>query len=424
VSADSPDLWLAAGLRTPFARVDGPLAGLGAVELSVPVMHAMVGKGAKPDLLVWGTVIPNLGYSNIAREIQIEARLDQGIPAFSTVLACATSMVAAFEAASMLGRGGRELALVGGVESMSRVQIGLSQNLSDWLRRFFQARSLAQRLASFKDLRARDIRLHVPAIKNRATGKSMGEHCEEMAKDWSIARDAQDRFALASHEKAVAGQNAGFFGDLIVPVAGVARDGFPRADTSLDRLAKLQPAFDRSSGKGTLTAANSSPLTDGAAGLWVATGAGLKRLPARLPRARLLDWEIAAVNVFTEGLLMAPAYAIPRLLARNDLGYGDIALWEIHEAFSAQVLCNVAALESGDFRRQNAGVDADLGKFPWERLNPNGGSVALGHPFGATGARILSQAVKELGAMPAGSRAVVSICADGGLGAVALLQNE
>jgi acetyl-CoA C-acetyltransferase len=204
----------------------------------------------------------------------------------------------------------------------------------------------------------------------------------------------------------------------------MARDGFPRTDTSLERLAKLQPAFDRSSGRGSITAANSSPLTDGAAGLWVATVAGLERLSARVPRARLIDWEIAAVDVFTEGLLMAPAYAIPRLLARNRLGYADIALWEIHEAFSAQVLCNVTALESRDFRRQNAGVDADLGRFPWERLNPNGGSVALGHPFGATGARILSQAVKELADMPKGSRAVVSICADGGLGTVALLQNE
>jgi len=435
------DIQLAAGLRTPFARVDGPLAGLGAVELSVPVMRAMTGlepipatplprarggmrEGIRPDLLVWGTVIPNLGYSNIAREVQIDAGLDRTVPAFSTVLACSTSMVAALEAASMLGHGGRELALVGGVESMSRVQIGLSQNLSDRLRRFSQARSIAQRLASFKDLRARDIRLHILEVKNRATGKSMGEHCEEMAKAWSIARDPQDKLALASHEKALAGQKAGFFDDLIVPVAGMSRDGFPRADTSLERLAKLQPAFDRASGKGTLTAGNSSPLTDGAAGLWVATGAGLKRLPGSLPRARLVDWEIAAVDLLTEGLLMAPAYAIPRMLARNGLAYGDIALWEIHEAFTAQVLCNVAALESRDFRRRNAGVDADLGKFPWERLNPHGGSVALGHPFGATGARILSQAVKELAAMPKGSRAVVSICADGGLGTVALLQTE
>jgi acetyl-CoA C-acetyltransferase len=420
------EVWLAAGVRTPFARVDGALSRLDAVELSLPVVRAMTGSqsGVKPDLVVWGTVIPNLGYSNIAREVQIEAGLDQTIPAFSTVLACSTSMAAAFEAAGMLGHGGKELALVGGVESMSRVQIGLSQNFSDWLRRFSQARSIAQRLALFKNLRARDIRLHILAVANRATGKSMGEHCEEMAKTWNIARDSQDKIALASHHKALAGQKSGFFDDLIVPVEGMSRDGFPRADTNLERLAKLQPAFDRKSGKGTITAGNASPLTDGAAGLWVATGAGIKRLPGSVTRARLVDWEVAAVNVFTEGLLMAPAYAIPRMLARNGLAYRDIALWEIHEAFAAQVLCNVAALESANFRREKAGVEANLGEFPWDRLNPHGGSVALGHPFGATGARILSQAVKELAAMPKGSRAVVSICADGGLGTVALLQAE
>ena len=420
------DIWLAAGLRTPFARVDGSLARLDAVELSLPVIRAMTGSqsAAKPDLVVWGTVIPNLGYSNIAREVQIEAGLDQTIPAFSTVLACSTSMVAAFEAAGMLGHGGKELAQVGGVESMSRVQTGLSQNLSDWLRRLSQARSMRQRLAQLGKLRARDIRLHVLAVANRATGKSMGEHCEEMARTWNIARESQDKIALASHQKALAGQKSGFFDDLIVPVEGMSRDGFPRADTSLERLAKLQPAFDRKSGKGTITAGNASPLTDGAAGLWVATGAGLKRLPPSVPRARLVDWEVAAVNVFAEGLLMAPAYAIPRMLARNGLAYRDIALWEIHEAFAAQVLCNVAALESAAFRRDKARVEAELGAFPWERLNPHGGSVALGHPFGATGARILSQAVKELAAMPGGSRAVVSICADGGLGTVALLQAQ
>src|SRR5438094_3359158 len=419
-------IWLAAGVRTPFASVAGPLARLDAVELSLPVVRAMTGSqsAAKPDLVVWGTVIPNLGYSNIAREVQIAADLDQTIPAFSTVLACSTSMVAAFQAAGMLAHGGKELALVGGVESMSRVQIGVSQNFSDWLRRRSQARSMVQRLASFRGLRARDIRLHILAVANRATGKSMGEHCEEMAKTWGIARDSQDKIALASHQKALAGQKSGFFDDLIVPVEGTSRDGFPRADTSLERLAKLQPAFDRKSGKGTITAGNASPLTDGAAGLWVATGAGLKRLPGSVPRARLVDWEVAAVDIFHEGLLMAPAYAIPRMPARNGLRYADIALWEIHEAFAAQVLCNIAALESASFRRDKARVEVDLGAFPWERLNPHGGSVALGHPFGATGARILSQAVTELAAMPRGSRAGVSTCADGGLGTVALLQAE
>jgi acetyl-CoA C-acetyltransferase len=190
----------------------------------------------------------------------------------------------------------------------------------------------------------------------------------------------------------------------------------------LERLAKLRPAFDRTSGRGSLTAGNSSPLTDGAAGIFVATEEGLARLPAAMPRARLVDFEIAAVDVFTEGLLMAPVFAIPRLLARQGLTFNDIALWEIHEAFSAQVLCHIKALQDADFVCAKAGVAHTFGTFPIERMNPNGGSVALGHPFAATGARILSQAVKELAAMPKGSRAIVSICADGGLGSVALLQ--
>jgi acetyl-CoA C-acetyltransferase len=210
---------------------------------------------------------------------------------------------------------------------------------------------------------------------------------------------------------------------LIVPVDGIAKDHFPRRDTSLEKLAKLKPVFDRTSGRGTLTAGNSSPLTDGAAAIWVATEEGLGRLPGTLPRARLVDFEIAAVDIFNEGLLMAPVSAIPRLLARHGLKFDDIALWEIHEAFSAQVLCHLKALEDKNFVREKAGVAHTFGSFPRDRMNPNGGSVALGHPFAATGARILSQAVKELAALSKGSRAIVSICADGGLGSVALLEH-
>jgi len=416
--------WLVSGLRTPFARVDGPLRSMGAIELSVPVAQAMkaqLAAGDRPDLMVWGTVAPNLGYSNIAREVLIQAGLDQATPAFSTVLACSTSMVAVFEAAGML-RDDLPLALCGGVESMSRVQIGLRQGLSDVIRRVSQARSFGERVDRLGELRWKDVKLHVPSVANRATGKSMGEHCEEMAKQWNIARADQDRIALTSHQRAVKAMAGGFFDDLVVPVAGMAKDGIPRADSSAEKLASLKPAFDRTSGKGTLTAGNSSPLTDGAAAIWVATDAGLARLPAARPRVRLIDWEVAAVDVFHEGLLMAPAYAIPRLLARNRLTLDAIDLWEIHEAFAAQVLCNVAAIESEDFLRDKVRTDVRLGKFPWERFNPNGGSVSIGHPFGATGARILSQAVKELAALGPGKRAVVSICADGGLGTVALLQ--
>jgi acetyl-CoA C-acetyltransferase len=417
--------WLVSGLRTPFGRVDGPLRKLGGIDLSVPVAKAMAAQlpaGDRPDFMVWGTVAPNLGYSNIAREVLIQAGLDQSTPAFSTVLACSTSMVAVFEAAGML-REDMSVALCGGVESMSRVQIGLRQGLSDFIRRFSQARTFGERIDRLGELQWKDVRLHVPSVANRATGKSMGEHCEEMAKQWNIARSDQDRIALQSHQRAVKAMAGGFFDDLVIAVEGMAKDGVPRADSSAEKLASLKPAFDRTSGKGTLTAGNSSPLTDGAASIWVANDAGLARLPANRPRAKLIDWEIAAVDVFHEGLLMAPAYAIPRLLARNGLALDAIDLWEIHEAFAAQVLCNVTAIENEQFVREKVKVDARLGKFPWERYNPNGGSVAVGHPFGATGARILSQAVKELAAMGPGKRAVVSVCADGGLGTVSLLQS-
>ncbi len=421
-SDGGPAVWLAAGLRTPFVNVDGPFAARDSLALSVPVVEAMARQVAGSiDFGVWGSVVVNLAYANLAREVWLEAKLDPHVPTFTTVMQCSTSMAGVFEAAGMLGQQRAALAIVGGVESMSRVQIGLGQNLSVELRRLFQARSAAQRLSVLRQLRPRDIRLFVPEVKNRVTGRSMGEHTEDMAKQWNIGRREQDELALEGHRRAVAAQDRGFFTDLIVPVDGVDKDHFPRRDTSMEQLAKLKPVFDRSA-RGTLTAGNSSPLTDGAAAIWVAADEGVNRLPAQLPRARLVDFEMAAVDIFHEGLLMAPVSAIPRLLARHGLKFADIALWEIHEAFSAQVLCHIKGLEDKDFVRAKAGVEHNFGSFARERMNPNGGSVALGHPFAATGARILSQAVKELATLPPGSRAIVSICSDGGLGTVALLE--
>jgi len=417
-------VWLAAGLRTPFVQVDGPFAARDSLSLSVPVVAAMARRVDGPiDFGVWGAVVGNLAYANLAREIWLDSKLDPYVPTFTTVMQCSTSMVAAFEAAGMLGERRAALALVGGVESMSRVEFGLGMNLSVWLRRVMQARSARERLRVLRRLRPSDIRLYVPEVKNRVTGRSMGEHTEDMAKDWNISRREEDELALDSHRRAVAAQDRGFFDDLIAPLDGVAKDHFPRRDTSLEKLARLKPVFDRVSGRGTITAGNSSPLTDGAAGLWVATDEGLARLPATTPRVRLIDFEMAAIDIFHEGLLMAPVSAIPRLLERHALNYEDIALWEIHEAFSAQVACHLKALQDKDFVRAKAGIENTFGRFPVERMNPNGGSVALGHPFAATGARILSQAVKELAAFAAGSRAIVSICGDGGVGTVALLQN-
>lgn len=419
-------LWLAAGVRTPFVKVDGVLAGRDAISLSVPVVQAMASKlrkDDKPDLIVWGTVAPNLHWSNIAREIALDAGLSPYIPALSVVMACATSMAGVFAAAETIAKTPGGIALVGGVESMSGIQIGLNQKLSIWLRRFFQAKSLGDRADMLAALPLKDVKLHIPSITNRTTGLSMGEGTEIMAKTWSIGRAAQDDLALLTHQRAVAAWQNGFFNDLVMPLDFVAKDSIPRADTSLEKLGKLKPSFDTTSGRGTLTPGNSSPLTDGAASIWLADDAGLARLPESTPRVRLIDWEISGVDILKDGLLMAPAFAIPRLLARHKLRYDSIALWEIHEAFSAQVLCHVAALESKTWLADRVGVSDDLGAFPWDRFNPNGGSVALGHPFGATGARILSQAVKELSAYPPGSLAVVSICTDGGLGAVALLSN-
>ena len=238
--AGEQPVWLAAGLRTPFARVDGPLAGRDSLGLSVPVARAMAAQVSGPiDLAVWGSVAVNLAYSNLAREVWLEAGLDPRVPAFTTILQCCTSMAAAFEAAGILNREGRALAMVGGSESMSRVQIGLDPNLSVWLRRFKKARTAARRLEVLRELRLRDLRLYLPEVKNRATGKSMGQHCEEMAKAWEIGRREQDEFALESHRRAVAAQERSLFDDL-VPVDGLSRDEFPRRDTSLERLSASQ----------------------------------------------------------------------------------------------------------------------------------------------------------------------------------------
>jgi acetyl-CoA C-acetyltransferase len=359
--------------------------------------------------------------SNWGREVWLDAALDQQVPALTIVQQCATSLAAATYAAAQVRVGRADLILCGGVESMSFTQVGLSKGLSRTIRRAAAARGTGTTLRTLAGVRASDLRLSVPQAKERKTGKTMGQHAEEMARAWNISREEQDRYALTSHCRAVSAAEKGFFRKLLVSPGTfpIDADTLPRSDTSLDRLAELRPAFGED---GTLTAGNSTPLTDGAAACWVASEEGLSRLNDEAARARLLDWEQAAVDIARDGLLMAPAIAIPRLLARHGLGYEEIDLWEIHEAFAAQVLCTLRALEDDAWLRERAGVEDDLGRFPIDRMNPNGGSLALGHPFAATGARLLSQTVLELAELPPGSRAVVSICAAGGLGHIALLE--
>src|SRR5271169_3025599 len=245
--ADNGNVWLVAGVRTPFVGVDGPFADRDSLGLSVPVVQAMARQArGSIDFAVWGSVVVNLAYANLAREVWLEAKLDPHVPTFTTIMQCSTSMAGVFEAAGMLGRRAA-LAMVGGVESMTRVQIGLGGNFSVWLRRLFQARSATDRLAVLRRLRPSDIRLFVPEVKNRVTGRSMGEHTEDMAKDWNIGRREQDELALEGHQRAIAAQDRGFFADLIVALDGVDKDHFPRRDTSMERLGKLKPVFDRTS---------------------------------------------------------------------------------------------------------------------------------------------------------------------------------
>ncbi len=412
------EVYLAPGVRTPFVRAGGVYAARSSLELSIPVVQEMA-RRARPDLLAWGQVIPDPEISNIARELTFEASLDATIPAYSSVMACSSSFITALHATGMVGTGETHLVLVGGVESMSHVPIALRYRVAERLLGEF-AKDPARAAESFARLTPDDFDLPTRGWANRISGRTMGDHMEDTAKQMGISRADQDARALASHQAAIRGQDAGFFRDLVLPFGGVDHDAFPRRDTSLEKLARLPPVFDRAGG--TLTAGNSSPLTDGAAAVWVGDRDGLARLGVA-PAVRVVDWQVGAVDFRTEGMLMAPARAIPRLLARHRLRVTDVALWEIHEAFAAQVLANVRAAMDPSYRREKAGVDFDIGRdFPWDRVNPNGGSIALGHPFAATGARILSQAAQELTAMPGGSRAVVSVCADGGQGTVALLE--
>ncbi|MEE2692621.1 MAG: acetyl-CoA C-acyltransferase [Pseudomonadota bacterium] len=415
------DIFLAPGLRTPFVKAGGKFSAYSGLTLSAPLARAMAEK-ARPDFLIWGQVIPDPTVSNIARELIFEAGLDPKIPAFSTVLACSTSFVGLIQAAGMIGKGGSHLALVGGVETMSHVPIALKRERADALIALF-AKDPGAAVKLIAEIGPDDFDLARHGWVNRVSGRSQGEHTEDTVKYFKISREEQDKRALLSHQGAIAGQDNGFFSDLVLPIGEVDHDLFPRRDTSLEKLAALPPAFDKTSGSGTLTAGNSSPNTDGAASLWVGDAEGLNRLDVE-PAVKFIDWEMAAINFRDEeeGILMAPGRAIPRLLARHGLKFADIDLWEIHEAFAAQVLANIKAAADPAYRKEKAGVDVDLGAFPWERVNPHGGSLAIGHPFAATGARILSQAAKELAAMKSGARAIVSVCADGGQGTVALLE--
>ena len=413
------------GVRIPFCRNNTAYSDVGNLGMSIRTLGALVEKfglhGEKLGEVAMGAVIKHSSDWNLAREATLSSGLSPETPGITLQRACGTSLDSVITVGNKIALGQIEAGIGGGSDTTSDVPIVYGKSLRRRILKMAAARSLGQRLAAWKGFRPRELKPEFPGVAEPRTGKSMGDHCEMMAKEWDISRKDQDALAYASHQHAAAAYESGFFRDLVVPFRGLDRDNILRADTTLEKLATLKPAFDKISGKGTLTAGNSTPLTDGASAALLASDDWAKA-HGHEPMAYLVDSQVAAVDfVHGEGLLMAPAWAVAQLLARNGLTLQDFDFYEIHEAFAAQVLCTLKAWESEDFCRDKLGLDAPLGSIDRDKLNVNGSSLALGHPFAATGARIVATAAKLLKEKGKG-RALISICTAGGMGVTAIVE--
>jgi acetyl-CoA C-acetyltransferase len=416
------------GVRLPFARSFGAYADETNRTLLAAALSALVERyrlrGEAIGELVAGAVIKHPRDWSLAREAALDAGLAPDTPACDVQRACATSLTAALHVAGRIARGEIDCGIAGGADSVSDLPLTHRRRLARIVTASGRAPTLGARLRPWLGLRPSDLRPEVPGVAEPRTGLSMGEHCERMAKDWSIGRAEQDELALASHRRAAAARDAGFSAGLVAPHAALAHDDNVRADTSLERLARLPPVFDRSAA-GTLTAGNSTPLTDGASCVLLATGAWAQArglaVQAWITRSAVAAVDYAGLAGPAEGLLMAPVHAVARVLDDAGLRLQDIDVVEMHEAFAAQVLCNLAALASPDYCRGRLGRDEPLGTVDRARLNPRGSSIALGHPFGATGTRILASLAHDLASRDL-RRGLVSICTAGGMGVAALLE--
>ncbi|TCT25115.1 acetyl-CoA C-acetyltransferase [Thermomonas haemolytica] len=413
------------GVRIPFCRQNTAYADVGNLGLSVRTLGALVEKfglhGQQLGEVAMGAVIKHSSDWNLAREATLSSGLSPLTPGITLQRACGTSLDSLLLIAGKIATGQIEAGIGGGSDTTSDVPIVYGKALRQRLLRAAAAKTLGQKLAAFKGFRLSELKPEFPGVAEPRTGKSMGQHCEDMAKEWNIPRDAQDALAADSHHKLAAAYARGFFDDLVVSFRGVSRDNILRPDTSIEKLATLKPAFDKTSGRGTLTAGNSTPLTDGAAACLLASDDWAAQHGHEV-LCHIRDAQVAAVDfVHGEGLLMAPTVAVAELLARNHLSLQDFDFYEIHEAFAAQVLCTLRAWESADYCRDRLGLSAPLGRIDPNRINPNGSSLATGHPFAATGARIVATAAKELKQRGRG-RCLVSICTAGGMGVVAILE--
>ena len=413
------------GVRIPFCRQNTAYADVGNLGMSVRTLGALVEKfglhGAQLGEVAMGAVIKHSSDWNLGREAALSSGLSPLTPGLTMQRACGTSLDTIVSVANKIATGQIEAGIGGGSDTTSDVPIVYGKSLRRRLLSAAMGKTSGEKLRAFKGFNFRELKPDFPGVAEPRTGKSMGEHCEDMAKEWNIARDSQDEWALSSHRKLAAAYERGFFDNLVVSFRGVARDNVLRADTTLEKLATLKPAFDKTSGRGTLTAANSTPLTDGAAACLLASE-DWARSRGHEVLCYLRDAHVAAVDfVHGEGLLMAPTIAVPEMLRRNGLSLQDFDFYEIHEAFAAQVLCTLRAWESEDYCRTRLGLDAPLGRIDPAKINPVGSSLAAGHPFAATGARIVATAAKELKER-GGGRCLVSICTAGGMGVVAILE--
>ncbi|MGB2374894.1 MAG: acetyl-CoA C-acetyltransferase [Porticoccaceae bacterium] len=414
------------GNRIPFVRSHTHYKNASNLDMLTASLKGLVQRfdleGERLGEVAAGAVMKHTKDFNLAREATLSSSLSPRTPAYDVQQACGTGLEAAILVANKIALGQIDCAIAAGADTASDVPIGVNESYRQMLLDLNRAKTVGQRLKILTRFRPSFIFPQIPANVEPRTGLSMGQHCEIMAKHWGITREEQDQLTYNSHQNLIAAYDSGFFNDLISPFNGVERDGIMR-NTPMEKLAQLRPAFDRQSG--TLTAANSTTLTDGAAAVLLASEewADSRNLPIQ---AYLTHSEVAAVDFHSqgeksEGLLMAPAYAVPRLLKKAGLSLQDFDFYEIHEAFAAQVLCTLKAWESEEFCAKKLGLSRPLGSIDRSKLNVKGSSVATGHPFAATGARIIATLAKIL-QQNGGGRGLISICAAGGQGVTAIVE--
>ncbi len=411
--------------RIPFTRAYTGYAEASNLSMLAAALGGLADKfglrGERVGEVMGGAVISHSRDFNLAREAALDAGLSPRTPGTSLQIACGTSLQAALCLGGKIATGEIDSAIACGSDTVSDSPIVFGTTFQHRLVALNRARTPREKLKALKGFTMGELTPVAPSTQEPRTGLSMGEHCELMARQWQISREAQDELALASHRNATRAYEEGVHDDLVVPFAGVLKDNNVRADTSLEKMAAMQPAFDKRSGRGTLTAANSTPLTDGAAAVLLASEDWAR---ARgLPILAYLSYGQVAANDFAhgDGLLMAPTIAVSEMLARAGLTLQDFDLYELHEAFAAQVLCTLKAWEDADYCRTVLGREAPLGAIDRAKLNPRGSSLAYGHPFAATGARILGLAAKQM-AMAGLRRALISVCTAGGQGVTAILE--